>query len=567
MLNKISSSNSNFKEVEFHEGINILVTQKMEQSQQTNTRNGSGKSSLIDIIHFVFGSSITTNSIFKKDALKDTTFKIDFTTNNIDYTVERSTAAKSPIRLITHLSDKKIIDEEPVSKMNKKFLEILFGTNNENASFRGSFSYFVRQESSGGFLDASEVHKKQKKITKQAALTFLLGLDTKIPLEWKELSTKENELKILKRALKNKTVNMFKSEAQIKTSLTILEEKIRILENQIKNFQILPEYKDLEKSANKLTELINNATNYSQILSLQIIDIKKSIDSEHVESNLTIEELYGEINLVLPNNVTKRFEDVKKFHSSVIRNRKNYLLTEIKELSDEIQSLHTQIEIWDSERSEKMNTLQNKGALDQYSKIQEKLNSLKSEQQILNQQFNTISSIDLISDEMVAKENELQKMLIQDFIDNDEVIKKAILSFSHATQYLYGPDDLAEIIIDSKGKDGINIEILKSDKQSKGINNMMIFCFDMMLMEINTYLERPIDFIIHDSHMFDGVDERQISLALEYAKIKSNELNFQYITMLNSDIYESLNTDFEEARLNIDISDASENGGLFGFRF
>ncbi len=567
MINKISSSISTFKEIEFHIGMNILVTQKIEQSQQTNTRNGSGKSSLIEIIHFVFGSNISSNSIFKNDALMNQTFKIDFSINNINYVAERNTLPRSPIKLITQYPNKKIIEEEPASKMNKKFLDIFFGTNNEDASFRGSFGYFVRQDINGSFLDATEIHKKQNKISKQAALTFLLGLDIKIPTEWKHLINKESELKVLKRALKNKTVNMFKSEAQIKTSLTILEDKIRHLEYQLQNFQILPEYRELEESANELTKLINNATNNSQILHLQIADIEKSLESEQAESNLSIENLYGEINLVLPDNVIKRFEDVKKFHNSVVRNRKNYLMTEIKEIKDDIKVLQEKIDLWDIERSKIMKTLQNKGALDQYSSIQEKLNTLKSEQQTLMQQFETITSIDLINDEITAKENELQKMLSQDFIDNDETIKKAILSFSHAAQYLYGSDDPAKIFIDSKGKNGINIEIVKSDKKSKGINNMMIFCFDMMLMEMSSYLERPIDFLIHDSHLFDGVDERQISLALEYAEIMSKKLNFQYITMLNSDVYDSLNSNFEHAKLDIDITDATDHGGLFGFRF
>ena len=195
------------------------------------------------------------------------------------------------------------------------------------------------------------------------------------------------------------------------------------------------------------------------------------------------------------------------------------------------------------------------------------MNILKSEYQILQQQLEILDSIDITQEEISLKENELQKRLNQDFIDNDETIKKAILSFSHAAQFLYGYDDPAKIIIDKKGKDGINFEIVKSDKKSKGINNMMVFCFDMMLMEMNFYLERPLDFMVHDSHLFDGVDERQISLALEYAKIKSKELGFQYITMLNSDIFDSLNSDFENEKLALDISDASDNGGLFGFRF
>ena len=40
---------------------------------------------------------------------------------------------------------------------------------------------------------------------------------------------------------------------------------------------------------------------------------------------------------------------------------------------------------------------------------------------------------------------------------------------------------------------------------------MQIFCFDMMLMKLCA--ERGIGpgFLIHDSHLFDGVNERQVA--------------------------------------------------------
>lgn len=569
MINKITSSIPTFKEVVFHEGMNILVTKKTEKSTSTNTRNGSGKSSLIDIIHFLFGSSIEKNSIFNQNELENKTFTVNFTINNIHYSIERNTTPKSQIKLITHIDSKKIVEELPLTQMNKRFAEIIFGITDETdgISFRNAFSYFLRQENAGGFLDPFEIHKKQNKISKQSAITFLLGLNTKITSEWKELAKKDKELASLKRILKNKSFNIIKTEAEITSSSTILEEKIKIFENQLKNFQVLPKYRELENQANNLTELINDATNQIQINKLQISDIEKSLDSEQIQSNLSLQELYNEVNIVLPEKVLKRFNDVDNFHKSVISNRKNYLLTEIEELNHSINKLNADINFWSNRREQIMQTLQNKGALDQYSKIQEEMNTLKSEYQTLQQQLMVLQSIDITQEEISIKENDLQKRLNQDFIDNEETIKKAILSFSHAAQFLYGEDDPAKIIIDKKGKDGINFEIVKSDKKSKGINNMMVFCFDMMLMEMNFYLERPLDFMVHDSHLFDGVDERQISLALEYAKLKTEEFGFQYITMLNSDIFDSINTDFEKEKLDLDISDASENGGLFGFRF
>ncbi|MDW0111589.1 DUF2326 domain-containing protein [Sporosarcina saromensis] len=567
MINKISSSIPTFKEICFHSGLNILVTDKSVDSTSTNTRNGSGKSSLIDIIHFLFGASVDKNSIFKKEELADSIFDLDFTVEDIAYTVERSTVANSKILLTTHLPEGEQKESHSLANLNSRYLEILFGIKDDKVSFRGAFSYFIRQEGNGGFSDPIEIHKKQNKLSKQASLSFLFGLNTQIPLEWKELKRKETELNVLKKALKNKTVNILKSEGEINTTLTILNEKINRLESQLHNFQILPKYRDLEHEADKLTIFINEATNNSQILSSQIHDIRKSSESEDLQQNISIETLYNEVNVVLPQNIVKRFEDVRKFHESVVNNRKNYLMSEIKEIEDEISVLRSNIDRWSIRKEEIMQTLNDKGALDQFLKIQQELNKLKSEYTVLSQQLNVIHSIENTKAEINQKSTELQQRLNEDILDNEEVIKRAILSFSHAARFLYGEEDTAKIIIDKKGKDGINIEIIKSDKKSKGIHNMMVFCFDMMLMEINMYLERPLDFMVHDSHLFDGVDERQIELALTYAKLKSEELGFQYITMLNSDTYKGFESQFEEHRIKIDISDATESGGIFGFRF
>jgi uncharacterized protein YydD (DUF2326 family) len=42
--------------------------------------------------------------------------------------------------------------------------------------------------------------------------------------------------------------------------------------------------------------------------------------------------------------------------------------------------------------------------------------------------------------------------------------------------------------------------------------------------------------LIHDSTIFDGVDERQIALAIELAAKESQKLGFTYICMFNSDM-------------------------------
>ncbi|WP_245685129.1 DUF2326 domain-containing protein [Streptomyces exfoliatus] len=46
---------------------------------------------------------------------------------------------------------------------------------------------------------------------------------------------------------------------------------------------------------------------------------------------------------------------------------------------------------------------------------------------------------------------------------------------------------------------------------SRGIASMVIFCFDRTLAVLAHRHGRGPDFLIHDSHLYDGVDERQIA--------------------------------------------------------
>ncbi len=78
-------------------------------------------------------------------------------------------------------------------------------------------------------------------------------------------------------------------------------------------------------------------------------------------------------------------------------------------------------------------------------------------------------------------------------------------------------------------------------------------------------------YLIHDSHLFDGMDTRQIAKALEIGARTAKEYDFQYIVTINSDMvpYSEFSHEFkfDNYTLPITLTDATEDGGLFGFRF
>ena len=118
---------------------------------------------------------------------------------------------------------------------------------------------------------------------------------------------------------------------------------------------------------------------------------------------------------------------------------------------------------------------------------------------------------------------------------------------------------------------GPAFEVAIEASRGKGINSMQIFCFDMMLSILGKKHKRSPGFLIHDSHLFDGVDERQTARALQIGAQRSLEHGFQYLVTMNSDALPKDGFDkgfrIEDHILPVRLTDASETGGLFGLRF
>jgi uncharacterized protein YydD (DUF2326 family) len=56
MINAVFANRNSFKAVEFLPGFNVILADRAETSSARESRNGLGKSTLIEIIHFCLGS-------------------------------------------------------------------------------------------------------------------------------------------------------------------------------------------------------------------------------------------------------------------------------------------------------------------------------------------------------------------------------------------------------------------------------------------------------------------------------------------------------------------------------
>ena len=97
MIHRLSSSLTSFKTLTLKLGLNVLVAKKEEGASEKQTRNRAGKSSVIEIVHFLMGSDAGKDSLFRSEALVNESFGIEFDLGGERLYVARSGLQKSKI--------------------------------------------------------------------------------------------------------------------------------------------------------------------------------------------------------------------------------------------------------------------------------------------------------------------------------------------------------------------------------------------------------------------------------------------------------------------------------------
>ncbi|WGL98397.1 DUF2326 domain-containing protein [Arsenophonus sp. aPb] len=572
MIHYIYSTLPSFKNIgELKPGLNILIAQKTKGATSKQTRNRAGKTSFVELVHFLFGAEADPKSIFRTPELAEYTFGLDFDLSSESTVVERSGGSKAKIFVTTPSAEKiKYSPTEWCSLLGEQ----IFGLSSPKAagskppSFRSLFSYFARRQANGAFMSPEKQATMQSTGDMQMALMFLLGLDWQIARDWQTVREREKTLAELKKAAGNGVFgSIIGKAADLRTELTIQEARLKKLRSEIDVFCVLPEYRELEMESTTLTHQLNELANANMLDFSAISDLENALSSEVPPDHEDLQAVYKEVGLILPGLVKRQYEDVKNFHESVIRNRKDYLSSELEAAKLRIELRDTKKAQLDHRRSEILNILRSHGALEQFLKLQGELGRMESEVKTLRQRFEAAEQLEGTKNELEIERNRLMIRLRRDFTEQKDLLAEAIVAYEETSQRLY--ESAGSMTIDETSN-GPVFRFPMQGERSKGIKSMQIFCFDMMLMRLCTKRQTGPGFLIHDSHLFDGVDGRQVISALRLGAEIAQEIGFQYIVTMNEDdaFKEAIEGfDLQEYVLPTHLTDATEDGGLFGIRF
>ena len=227
------------------------------------------------------------------------------------------------------------------------------------------------------------------------------------------------------------------TNAELRTRLTLSEERSRQLKEQISKFQVLPEYRSLEKEASQLTRDLGVLADENTIDRQLLDELQQSLNHEVDSSVNNLERLYEEAGVVLPEAVMRRFEDVRLFHESIIENRRSYLGNELEQAKRRIRTREEQTARINERLAQIMAILQSHGALDQFAKLQSELAKREAETESIRQQFATAEQLEGLKSELEVERRQLELRLRQDYREQEGILRHAILAFEEISGALY----------------------------------------------------------------------------------------------------------------------------------
>lgn len=591
MIQRVTANRPSFKSVDFRPDFNVVLAERSEESRDKDSRNGSGKTSLLEVIHFCLGANARADHALMRPALAEWSFEVAFTARGSTMNAARSIEQSSRVYVSGAPEELPVLLRAEADGSGGRWLPndewrgpalamLMFDlTQDEMAepgapTTRGLLSYFARR-GRDAFSDPFTFFRSQPASQRQVHNAYLLGVDWRYPARAQELRDKADRLRKARAALAAVPVDQNTPptgantlEGELEARVILLSRQVNVSAEQLSAFRVHPQYHDLEHEASALTRELHEVTadNIAELEVLEFYD--RSLHEEHPPAPEMLEAIYAEAGVAFPDAVRRHLDEVRDFHERLLVNRRSYLEAEIGRLRHAVSDRETRVRTLTDRRARLMTVLSEHGALDEFQRLQDLHNERVGQLERVRAQLEQLQRFE----EELTRVRLARDQLVLDartaFNERRPAWSEAVDIFGANTAALYEEPGRLEINVNEQG--GLNFGVNIARGESQGVQEMMVFCYDLMLAELWSRHTASPGFVIHDSTIFDGVDERQVAWALQLAAAKSAAHGFQYVCMLNSDAVprNEFSDDFPfDEHVVIELSDLGEEGGLFGMRF
>lgn len=570
-LIKVYSNKKSFREVNFNEnGLSLIIAKQKDAniSEKGQTYNGVGKSLLVRIIHFCLGAKKENYKEFC-EKLHGWEFYLDFKISDISYTSKRTT--DNPSRIV--LNDKELT----IQKFNKSMERLCFHIPDDISylSFRSLIYFFIRgnKKSYVSYKKPGSVHTEYQSLLYNG---FLFGLDVFLIQKKKQIKIEKDRIKGLETNFNKDLLlkEFFTGNKDVTLTLLDLEEQIKELDENLDDFKVAEDYNDIQVKADEVERELFDLNNTIISLKNNIENIETGLNIKPDVSKEDIKEIYKEANVYFNDSITKRLEELENFYIKLITNRKKRLLEQRNRIEGEMEEKSHKADQLKKEFDKLMQYLGEHQALDVYVSVSNKRAKLKSEKESLEKYQNLQAEYKEKRREADRSRMNLVETAEQYLNDIETDIAGPVNYFRNLAKTFY-PDVVAGLSFEVNDKDNqllFDIDAKVDCDSSDGINNVKIFCYDLTI--IFKGQKHSINFIFHDSRLFDGIDERQKADMFRVVHKEFFNTNKQYIATVNQNQINEVKSQFSDQEFQkiikentiLTLTDESDSKKLLGIK-
>lgn len=578
-LNTLTSSDPRFKTLQFRDGLNVLVADRTEASEQGDSRNSIGKTSFIKILRYILGGDLSSE--FKAPELSEHTFTASLSlpsaqNDEVDeVTITRAVSPTTRVKVSGWSATNGATDlhiDEWRELLSRKVFRIP-----EDAS-RPTAGQIWGQLIRTYFGNPIKGHQSEADWESGVKLGFMLGLSPEILGKAGDVDRLTKQGKAIRAAVREGAIaHLSLDESALRAQLAAARRQRDRIQEDLRAFRVDEQYADHQRAADDLSGSIQRLNDEALSLQRRLRELNEALQDEAVtplNGDLTVrlERVYAEIGIVLPDTVSRRYEEVQAFHESVVRNRRSFLEQELSAVHERLDAINVERHRLDDQRSTVMQLLNETVALDTFLSIQRGLAQQESNVADIERRLEAATSISTIGDTIKLRTAELVASVRTELNERDDRLSESIALFGELGAEIY-TDREASLLIAPTPKGLLSIGPHISGDASTGVRSVETFMLDMVCTIAAMKANRAPRLLVHDSHLFDAIDGRQVASCLNIGARLAEEHGFQYIVTLNSDFLASVEAqsdgafDADPYMLSTRLTDETEAGGLFGFRF
>lgn len=572
MIHRIGADFHGFRNVVFRPGLNLVLADRTEISSEKDSRNGLGKTSLIHIIHFCLGGSIPDHY---HSELGPITFEIQVDVGDNLVTIIRSTDDPGFMRVHpTEWLGNAIPNDlfrfrvdDVVRAIGEKWFSIPERSGKHMPSARALLNYFARR-GHDAYVEPLKYFHSQPAYQQQILGAYLTGIDWEYPRQQRILKEEEDGINALRKAVNAGVLGAIgASSGELRAKKVTLERRLSRINEMIVRFKVHPRYRELEQELVQLSEYARETANELAGTRRLMRSYEESLQAAEAEmSGISIERLYNQAGVELGDSVIRTIEEVRAFHRALTEERSRFLRHELEKARQAVSHLEATLGRLEADRRAIGEMLSRYGAIDELHRLEAEARQLERELGQVDEQIATRSRIDTGVEHIRIRRVENREAARKNLERENAMRDRVIELFDEYWEELYGSG--ARLAIDVTDS-GYRFDWGVSREGSEGVGRMKIFVHDLAVA--TTWHENGMGpgFLLHDSSVWDGVDERQVSAGLRLVQRVADRTGLQYITFFNTDDLPAngLLTDEWHEHVVLRLTDATPEGRLFGTQF